>query len=35
MHGALGVSRWRVMQQMIVEGLTLSCMAGAMGMTLA
>ena len=31
MRGALGASRWRVMQQMIVEGLTLSCAAAVLG----
>lgn len=31
MRGALGASRWRVMQQMIAEGLTLSCAAAVMG----
>jgi predicted permease len=31
MRGALGASRWRVMQQMILESLTLSCAAAALG----
>jgi predicted permease len=35
MRGALGASRWRVMQQMVVEGTTLSCVAGALGIALA
>jgi predicted permease len=35
MRGALGASRWRVMQQMMVEGVTLSCAAGALGIALA
>jgi predicted permease len=35
MRGALGASRWRVMQQMMVEGITLSCAAGALGIALA
>ena len=35
MRGALGASRGRVMQQMLVEGITLSCAAGALGMALA
>ncbi len=35
MRGALGASRWRVMQQMVVEAITLSCAAGALGIGLA
>ena len=35
MRGALGASRWRVMQQMMVEAITLSCAAGALGIALA
>ena len=35
MRGALGASRWRVMQQMIVEGMTLSAMAATLGIGLA
>jgi predicted permease len=35
MRGALGASCWRVMQQMMVEGMTLSCAAGALGIALA
>jgi putative ABC transport system permease protein len=35
MRGALGASRWRVMQQMMVEGITLSGVAGALGIALA
>jgi putative ABC transport system permease protein len=35
MRGALGASRWRVMQQMVVEAITLSCAAGALGIALA
>jgi predicted permease len=35
MRGALGASRWRVMQQMMVEGFTLSCVAGVLGIALA
>jgi predicted permease len=35
MRGALGASRGRVMQQMLVEGITLSCAAGALGIALA
>src|SRR3984957_10206042 len=35
MRGALGASRSRVMQQMMVEGITLSCAAGALGIALA
>ena len=35
MRGALGASRWRVMQQMMVEGISLSCAAGALGIALA
>jgi predicted permease len=34
-RGALGASRGRVMQQMLVEGITLSCAAGALGIALA
>ena len=35
MRGALGASHWRVMQQMMVEGISLSCAAGALGIALA
>ena len=35
MRGALGASCWRVMQQMMVEGISLSCAAGALGIALA
>jgi predicted permease len=35
MRGALGAGRWRVIQQMMVEGITLSCVAGALGIALA
>ena len=35
LRGALGAGRWRVMQQMMVEGMTLSCVAGALGIALA
>jgi predicted permease len=35
MRGALGASRGRVVQQMMVEGVTLSCAAGALGIALA
>ncbi len=35
MRGALGASRWRVVQQMMVEGLVLSAAAGLIGFTLA
>jgi predicted permease len=35
MRGALGASRWRVIQQMIVEGIVLSAIAAALGIGLA
>jgi predicted permease len=35
MRGALGASRWRVMQQMVVEAIILSFAAGALGTALA
>jgi len=35
MRGALGASRWRLMQQFIVEGLVLSGAAGLLGISLA
>jgi predicted permease len=35
MRGALGAGRGRIMQQMMVEGITLSCVAGALGIALA
>ncbi len=35
MRGALGASRWRVIQQMIVEGIVLSAMAAGLGIALA
>jgi predicted permease len=35
LRGALGASRWRVIQQMVVEAITLSCAAGALGIALA
>ena len=35
MRGALGASRWRVIQQLIVEGVTLSTMPAALGIGLA
>jgi predicted permease len=35
MRSALGASRWRVMQQMVVEGIILSWVAGALGIALA
>jgi predicted permease len=35
MRGALGASRWRVIQQMIVEGIVLSAIAAAFGIGLA
>jgi predicted permease len=35
MRGALGASRWRLIQQMIVEGITLSAIAAALGIGLA
>jgi predicted permease len=35
MRGALGASRWRVIQQMIVEGIVLSTIAAALGIGLA
>jgi predicted permease len=35
MRGALGASRWRVMQQMLVEGTMQSCIAATLGIALA
>jgi predicted permease len=35
MRGALGANRWRVMQQVIVEGMTLSCVAALLGVGIA
>ena len=35
MRGALGASRWRVIQQMIVEGIVLSAIAAVLGIGLA
>ena len=35
MRGALGASRWRVIQQMIVEGIVLSAVAAVLGIGLA
>jgi predicted permease len=35
MRGALGASRWRVMQQLVIEGMLLSGAAGLLGISLA